>query len=686
MRRLLSAFALASIPVLLAAQAPAQAPPPPTDRLTLDLYWELETVSDPQLSPDGSQIIYTRGWIDRVNDRRESAVWVMNADGSKNRFLVKGSNARWSPAGDRIVYTTQGEPRGSQIFVRYMDAEGAVTQITRMEKSAQNVTWSPDGNSIAFTMPVEQKNTWNIRMPRRPEGARWTEEPRIVERLDYRQDGQGFDDDSYRHLFIVPATGGTPRQLTSGDWNHNGVEFTPDGKEILFTSLRIPEAEYAWRESDIYAINVATSAIRQLTTRKGQDTGPQVSPDGKLVAYTGNDWSKDTWRDSKIYVMNIDGTNPRLVSGEWDRSPQNIQWKADGTGLYFTAQDAGSQNLYTLPMAGTRADAVQPVTSGAQMLTVTSVTKAGKAAGTLTSPQKPADIVSFDIAKPQNIRQLTAVNDDILAGRKLGEVKEMWYTSVDGLKIQGWYILPPDYTPGKKYPMQLHIHGGPHSMYGVGFNFGWQEQAANGYVILYTNPRGSTGYGSSFGNQIMRAYPSKDYDDLMAGVDSLLKTGIVDDRNMFVTGCSGGGVLTAWVVGKTDRFAAASSNCPVIDWVSFVGTTDGASWYYNFEKLPWEDPSEHIRRSPLTYVGNVKTPTMLMTGVQDLRTPMPQTEQFYSALKLRKVPTAMVRFNEEWHGTTSKPSNFVRTQLYLRYWFDRHKRGGNVTTTAAPQQ
>ena len=714
MRRMLFALALASTPVLLAgptfarvpdasfgeaSQAPAQAPasardasfgaagPAPTDRLTLDLYWELETVSDPQLSPDGSQIIYTRGWVDKVNDRRESAVWVMNADGSKNRFLVKGSNARWSPTGDRIVYTTQGEPRGSQIFVRYMDAEGAVTQITHMEKAAQGVTWSPDGNSVAFTMPVEQKNSWPIKMPRAPEGAKWTETPRIVERLDYRQDGQGFDDDSYRHIFIVPATGGTPRQLTTGDWNHNGVEFTPDGKQILFTSLRIPEAEYAWRESEIYSVSIDTGAIKQLTTRKGQDTGPQVSPDGKLVAYTGNDWSKDTWKDSKVYVMSIDGTNPRLVSGDWDRSPQNLQWKPDGTGLYFTAQDAGSQNLYTLPLAGTRADAVQPVTTGTHMLTVSSVTRTGKAAGTRTSFQKPADIVTFDIASPANVKQLTAVNDDILAGRKLGEVKEMWYTSVDGLKIQGWYILPPDYTPGKKYPMQLHIHGGPHSMYGVGFNFGWQEQAANGYVILYTNPRGSTGYGSSFGNQIMRAYPSKDYDDLMAGVDNLLKTGVVDDRNMFVTGCSGGGVLTAWVVGKTDRFAAASSNCPVIDWVSFVGTTDGAGWYYNFEKLPWEDPSEHIRRSPLTYVGNVKTPTMLMTGVLDLRTPMPQTEQFYSALKLRKVPTAMIRFNDEWHGTTSKPSNFVRTQLYLRYWFDRHKRpASGVTTTSQPQQ
>ena len=324
------------------------------------------------------------------------------------------------------------------------------------------------------------------------------------------------------------------------------------------------------------------------------------------------------------------------------------------------------------------------LTRGKYMLTTSSIAK-GKAVGVLTSPKQPPDIVGFDINAPQQMKQLTAVNEDILAGKKLGDVTEVSYTSVDGMKIQGWYITPPDFDPAKKYPLQLHIHGGPHSMYGVGFNFGWQEMAANGYVILYTNPRGSTGYGSSFGNQIMRAYPSKDYDDLMAGVDEVVKKGFVDTRNMFVTGCSGGGVLTAWVVGHTDRFAAASANCPVIDWLSFVGTTDSASWYYNFEKLPWEDPSEHLRRSPLTYVGNVKTPTMLMTGVRDLRTPMPQTEQFYSALKMLKVPTAMVRFNEEWHGTTSKPSNFMRTQLYLRYWFDKHKRTPAVTTTAQQQ-
>lgn len=464
MRRIVLAVAVAmacagGAPALQAGQQSA-----PSDRLDLDLYWEYETVSDPQLSPDGAQIVYTRQWIDKVNDKRESSLWVMNADGSKNRFLVRGSNARWSPTGDRIVYTAQGEPKGTQVFVRYMDAEGAVTQITRVEKTPANVTWSPDGGSVAFTMLVEQKNAWPIKMPKAPEGAKWVDSPRVVERLDYRQDGQGFTDDGYRHLFVVPATGGTARQLTDGDWDHNGVEWTPDGSKILFTSLRMPDADYQWRESEIYAVTVATGAISQLTRRKGPDNSPKVSPDGKRVAYAGYDWTKNTWQDSKLYVMDIDGGNPRLVSGTWDRSPQNLQWREDGTGVYFTAQDQGTQNLYFLPLAGTRADEVQPVTRGTHMLAASSMAK-GKAVGVLTSFSKPPDIVTWDLAAPQQIRQLTAVNDDILAGRKLGEVAEMWYTSADGLKIQGWYITPPDFDPAKKYPMQLHIHGGPHGMY-----------------------------------------------------------------------------------------------------------------------------------------------------------------------------------------------------------------------------
>ncbi len=673
---------LASPAALLSQQTPATPMPPTADRITLDKYLEFETVTSPQLSPDGTRIIYTRGWIDKLNDRRESSVWMMNADGSRDRFLVKGSNATWSPSGDRIAYTADGDPKGTQVWVRWMDADGAASQVTRLDSSPSGLEWSPDGQWLAFSMHLEDGTNWPIKMPKAPSGAKWTETPRIVERLNYRRDGQGFSDTGYRHLFVVPASGGTARQLTAGPWDHNNPRWTPDGKALLFAGNRAADAEHEWRESDIYAVDVASGAVTQLTTRKGPDGSPVPSPDGTRIAYTGYDWTKNTWIDQRLYVMNADGTNPQLASGDWDRSPSNITWKADNSGVYFTAQSEGSQNLYFLPLGG-RASRVQPVTTGTHMLTVSDITAAGLAVGTLTTPEKSADVVRFDVTSPSTMTQLTRVNDDILAGVKLGTLTELWYTAPDGLKVQGWYITPPDFNPAKKYPMQLHIHGGPHSMYGVGFNYGWQEQAANGYVILYTNPRGSTGYGSEFGNMIMRAYPSKDYDDLMSGVDALLAKGFVDDRNMFVTGCSGGGVLTAWIVGKTDRFAAASANCPVVDWFSFVGTTDGASWYYNFEKLPWEDPSEHLRRSPLMYVGNVKTPTMLMTGVNDLRTPMPQTEQFYSALKLRKVPTAMVRFNDEWHGTSSKPSNFMRTQLYLRYWFEKHSRPAEPTVAGS---
>jgi dipeptidyl aminopeptidase/acylaminoacyl peptidase len=367
--------------------------------------------------------------------------------------------------------------------------------------------------------------------------------------------------------------------------------------------------------------------------------------------------------------MNADGSNSHVISGTLDRSPQGLRWAKDGSAVYFNAENEGSRNLYFVTLAGD----VRPVTKGTHVLTVTSSDRNGLAVGTSASFTKPNDIVTLSLRGKDapTPKQLTAVNDDILGGKKLADGEEIWYKSVDGFRVQGWVIKPPDFDARRKYPLILDIHGGPHSMYNVGFSFPRQEQAAKGYVVLYTNPRGSTGYGSAFGNAIKNAYPGKDFDDLMAGVDTVINRGYVDTRNLFVHGCSGGGVLTAWIVGHTDRFTAASSMCPVIDWVSFVGTTDGASWYRNFEKFPWDDPSEHLRRSPLMYAGHVKTPTLLMTGVMDLRTPISQTEEFYEALKMMHVPTAMIRFNEEWHGTSSRPSNFLRTQLYLQSWFER---------------
>jgi dipeptidyl aminopeptidase/acylaminoacyl peptidase len=666
--------AAASVPV--AAQEIVQR----NDRLMLADFLDWSTVSDPQVSPDGRHVIYTRGWVDKLNDARKSSLHIMNADGSRPRALLEGSSARWSPDGTRIAYLAQGEPRGTQVWVRWMDAEGASTQVTRLAEAPGGIAWSPDGQWIAFRMMVPRSSGWRAESQAsalRPRGATWTAAPRVVESLVYRRDGQGFIAEGTFQLFVVRADGGTPRQVSTGDWDVGTPTWSPDGRTIYFSSgPRVEDAEYQWRESEVFALDVASGNIRQLTTRRGPDGNPTPSPDGRLIAYTGYDWSTDTWTDSKLYVMNADGSGSRILA-DIDRSPGSLTWAHDGSGVYFTAQSEGSQNLWFAPLRGD----VRQVTRGVHMLGVSEVRRDGTVFGTRTTFHEPGDVVSFTLRAPDSIRKLTDVNGDILTGRRLGDVEEIWYTSTDNFRIQGWIVKPPDFDASRRYPMMLVIHGGPHSMYNVGFNFGWQEHAANGYVVLYTNPRGSTGYGSAFGNAIKNAYPGKDYDDLMRGVDELLARGYVDERNMFVYGCSGGGVLTAWIVGHTDRFAAASANCPVTNWFSFVGTTDGASWYHNFEKLPWEDPSEHLRRSPLMYVGNVRTPTMLMTGVNDLRTPMSQTEEYYQALRLLRVPTAMVRFNDEAHGTSSKPSNFIRTQLYLRDWFQKHARPAGRPTT-----
>lgn len=677
-----SALRLGLALLLLAAPAAArqiEEPPesqqPSSDRLSIGDYLEWEQVSSPTLSPDGRQIVFGRRWVDKLNDQWTSSLYIMNADGSRARMLVDGSSPQWSPDGTRIAYVTDGEPNGSQMFVRWMDAEGASTQITRLTESPSDITWAPDGESIAFRMRVpDNGGGWEVegQVSRlKPDGATWTKSPRVVEKLRYRRDRTGFTSDDVQQIFIVPADGGTPRQITSGEWDAGSPEFTPDGRTIVFSSgPRVEDAEYVWRESEVYAVDVETGEIRQLTRRRGPDGSPAVSPDGEKIAYTGYDFTTDTWVDSKLYVMDVDGSDSRVLTPELDRSPGDLIWASDNSGVYFGVRNEGTSNLYFAALDG----GVNEVTQGTHMLSVEDVGAGGLAVGTLTSPQDPRDIVAFDINRPSEIRELTDVNGDMLYGKKLGEVEEIWYTSVDDFRIQGWIVKPPDFDPERQYPLMLAIHGGPHGMYNVGFNFGWQEHAANDYVVLYTNPRGSTGYGSAFGNAIKNAYPGKDYDDLMRGVDEVIARGYIDTDSLFVYGCSGGGVLTSWIVGHTDRFAAASANCPVTNWLSFVGTTDGSSWYRNFEKLPWEDPSEHLRRSPLMYVGNVTTPTMLMTGVNDLRTPISQTEEFYEALKVLKVPTAMVRFEEEWHGTSSKPSNFIRTQLYLRDWFMKHAR------------
>jgi dipeptidyl aminopeptidase/acylaminoacyl peptidase len=659
-------------------------------RLEVEDYLEWERVSGPQVSPDGKQVVYTRHWIDKLADEWKSALWIVDAGGGRNRFLVEGSDARWSPDGTRIAYVADGKPKGTQVFVRWMDAGGAVSQVTRVEETPANLRWSPDSMSIAFTLLVPRKESWKIDLPKPPKGATWTEAPRIVETRNYRLDRRGFLGDGYTHLFLVPADGGTPRQLTEGSWNVGarpmglplgaGLDWAPDGSEVIFDGLREEDADDRYRESHIYAVDVRTREIRQITRTRGPWRNPVVSRGGRWIAFTGHDWTPQTYRAEELHIIGRDGTGMRRISGDLDRDPQDLHWAPDDSGVYFTAGDRGTANVWFAAVAG----GARQVTEGRHLLALGSVATDGTAVGVLASPHEPGDVVRFRPSAPGAIDRLTRVHEDVLAMKKLGDVEDIWYDSTGGTRVQGWIVKPPDFDPARKHPLILHIHGGPHAMYGVAFDYSFQNLAANGHVVFYPNPRGSTGYGTEFGNAIDDAYPGVDYDDLMAGVDAVLARGYVDEKRMYVTGVSGGGVLSSWIIGHTDRFAAASVRAPVINWISFAGTTDITAWgYMRYRGHPWDNPEKWLKHSPLMYVKNVKTPTLLMTGELDLRTPMGQTEEYYQALKAMKVPTALIRFHGEYHGTGSKPSNFMRTQLYLLSWFGRYP--GEKTRVAGDQ-
>lgn len=672
--RSLTAFGMTAI--VLATRASAQ------NRLfTVDRYFDIERVSSPRISPDGNHIVFSRAHVDPMKDAWVGLLWEMEADGSRQRQLVKGSSAQWSPDGTRIAYLAEVDGK-SQLWVRYMDAEGAAIQVTRGERSPVAFRWSPDSKSLAFTMPVPDSATWNVAMPHAPAGAQWTPPPRVVNRLQYRADRVGFLADDWIHLFVVSAEGGVPRQVTHGAFNIGArgagipgpaaLDWLPDGKTIVADGNDAPDADREYQVSNIYAVDVASGTLRRLTADAGFWHAPVVSPDGRWVAFTGFAKTRDTYHSSDLFVMHADGTVRRLLTSGIDRDPASVTW-ADNETIYFTAEDHGVVNIWTASLTG-KAPAVKAASNGMHVIALGSVSiKGGIGVATRSAPQQPAEVIRFTFKKPWDLMQLTHVNDAVLAGMRLGEVEQVDVQSSGDARIQGWLVKPPGFDPAKKYPLIMEIHGGPHAMYAVGFDGSLQNFAASGFLVLYLNPRGSTGYGSAFGNAIDKAYPGVDYDDLMAGVNEAIARGSVDTTRMFVGGCSGGGVLSSWIVGHTTRFAAAAVRCPVIDWISFAGQTDvplfGAAM---FDRPFWEDPAPWLKLSPIMYAGNIKTPTLIMTGDLDMRTPMPQSEELYAALKMRGVPTMLLRFADEYHGTASKPSNWIRTQLYMMSWYNKY--------------
>jgi acylaminoacyl-peptidase len=670
---------------LIAAQAPAGEPLPPLKAADV---FEIEQVSDPQIAPDGRRVVYVRQFADVVTDKRYSNLWIVGADGKDHRPLTTGrrsdSRPRWSPDGGRLAWVSEVDDK-QQIVVRWMDS-GQTLVVTRMDSAPGGISWSPDGSRLAFVALAKEPAPKVAVLPSPPAGATWAEPPQVIDRLVYRFNGQGYLANGYHQVFVVPAEGGTPRQLTSGRFHHGlasvgdppETAWTKDGS-LLVVANRRADWELEPFDTEIHELSVEDGTLKALTDRRGPDTSPRVSPDGQRIAYLGLDERYQGYQLPRLYVMNRDGSGVRSLTASFDREPENPAWAADGSGVYFSFDEEGETKLGYASLDGRTRTLTRQLGSALSAYgggAAFSVAPDGTLALSHATTNRPGDVAVLPkgAASP---RVLTSVNEDLLAQRRLGAVESFWYeSSHDKRRVQGWLVKPPDFDPARKYPLILEIHGGPFANYGERFDLEKQVWAGMGYVVAYVNPRGSTSYGEAFGNLIHHAYPGDDFHDLDSGVDAAIAKGFVDPENLFVGGGSGGGVLTAWTIGRSTRFRAAVAYYPVIDWASWALTSDipiiGVKYW--FPGNPWDHREHYAKRSLLSVVKNVKTPTMVITGEEDWRTPMSESEQYYTALKLLGVEAVLVRVPGEPHGIRRRPSHHVAKILEIGAWYERYRK------------
>jgi dipeptidyl aminopeptidase/acylaminoacyl peptidase len=642
--------------------------------------FDLEWASDPRVSPDGKTIVYVRKSNDIMKDRERSNLWQVSTDGLDHRPLYSGLNnirsPRWSPSGEKLAFISN-DTGSQQIHVRWFDS-GDTAVISQLQASPANLSWSPDGKWLAFTMNVKVPTKSIAEQRTKPEGATWAKKPITVTTTRYQYDGQGIVEPAYRHVFIVPADGGTSRQLTEGNFNHYGsLAWSPNSDQVFFSAYRSDDWELVSDEADIYSVNISTKKLTQITNQSGAERSPVISPNGKMIAFTKEERRPLAYSPDRIAVMDLNGQNLRILSEDLDGDASSLIWADDNESIYYTYDDRGIRKIGQATIKGNLRPVIKGVggtTIGRPYLSGGFHTNNDSLAFTHGASDRPANIA---IMQNGQVQILTRLNEDLLGHRRLGSVKEITYkSSFDGQEIQGWYITPPDFDPSKKYPLILEIHGGPHLAYGPYFSAELQIMAAAGYVVFYNNYRGSLSYGEDFALLLQYEYSSKeDFADHMSGIDALIDLGFIDDENLFIAGGSAGGIATAYAVGLTDRFNAAVAAKPVINWLSKPLTADSmvGQIYHQFPGPPWEHVEHYWERSPLSLMGNVTTPTMLITGENDRRTPISETEQFYQALRLRGVDSAMVRLPDTSHGIASRPSRLISKVDNILAWFERYK-------------
>jgi len=653
----------------------------PSKRFTAMRVFDMEYASDPQISPNGKQIAYVRHSMDKMTDKDKGQVWLINIDDGMHIPLIDGSasshSPRWSPDGKSLLFVTatEGKP---ELRLFYFQSDRSIG-LAQFVSAPSRAVWSPDGKHIAFNMFIKTKSPSFSTSVAKPEGAKWNDAMKVFDDLTFRFDGAGYLPEGTTQVFTLPIEGGSVRQLTHGDVDMNTSAWL-DNDTVLVTGNTAKDRDLDFIESEIYAIELKDLSMTALTSRDGPDGGATVSPNGKNIAYIGYNDKVLSYQQSNLYIMNADGSKQRELAADFPGSIGQIKWESNSKSIIFSSEDHGFISLYRTDLKGRVSKLFtgigggsigRPYADGSFSISNHSKPKIAYMAG---FSNRPAEVGLTDY-KGKKQRVLTKLNDDLLPYLDMAKVEEIKVkSSHDGKEIEAWVAFPPDFKADGSFPMILEIHGGPYTMYGPYFASEMQRYAAEGYVTVWANPRGSTGYGEDFALEIDRAYPGNDYHDLMSVVDEIVARKYVDDKRLFVTGGSGGGILTAWIVTKTNRFAAAASIKPVINWMTMALTGDIAPFVRRhwIREDPWSNPDAFLKFSPISYVDNVKTPTMLMVGEEDYRTPAWEAEQFYTALKMLGVDTALIRVPSAPHYIASRPSRLIAKTDNIMGWFAKY--------------
>jgi len=649
--------------------------------------FDLQVASDPRIRPDGGAIAYVRISYSVMTDRGERSIWLIDSVTGEQVPLVEGPAAlspRWSPDGARLAYVATPSGSAAQLYVRWM-AQGVVSKVATLPDAPGDIAWSPDGRQIAFTMSSPSPPPSLGTTLAKPAGANWADPIKVISDVRYRSDAGGYAPRAYRHVWVVGADGGAPRQITFGNFNDgHTLSWTPDGRFVLFSGNRAEGWERQPLQSNIYQLDVSDGSLKQLTHASGPALWPVASPDGRQIAYVGYIDKHQPHQDTELYVMDRDGGRARSLTVPLDRPVDAPHWAPDGRSVYVVYIDKSVQKIARVSLGGRIEDVARGLSYEGLDLPYAvggaySVARNGAVAFAQGAVDHPSEVA---LITGGSERRLTRLNAERLEGKTLAAATRLPVTSsFDGQAIDAWIMMPPHFDPSRKYPLILEVHGGPYASYGELWSSEFQLYAAAGFIVVYSNPRGSASYGDKFAAGIAYDFPGHDYDDLMSVVDAAVAKGCVDADNLFVTGGSGGGLLTAWIVGKTSRFRAAVAQRPVINWTSLTLTTDEYTFMgpYWLGKLPWEDPERYWRHSPLSLVGAVKTPTMVLVGEDDHRTPRSEAEQYYQALQLRRVPTALVLVPGASHATlAARPSHLVQQVGAVVAWFNRYRVGPPV--------